>query len=335
VKHAAASGRRPSTRPWILATALVAACLLPTDEGSGFGELRVMPAFDAGSEPDATGAEIDSVHTVVRRPGDDSGPVVDQVRPYRGPADVLTWLIQLRASSEDMDVEMELRAGTRTLYRGGRAVVVRNGSLGTDAIQLIAVAYMGTALPGRIEISPPSAAFTGVGMSRQLDAAVYAVDGTSLPGHPLDWSSADENVVTVDQTGRITSTGFGTALVVAAADGVADTASVVVDATLAQHATISAEPTTMPANGSATSLITVEVLDADGAAIGASAGVVTLTTDLGQIGLVTDHDDGIYTATLTAGTTAGTAIVTGTLTVKPSRITVGGRAAGRTRRRAP
>jgi adhesin/invasin len=74
----------------------------------------------------------------------------------------------------------------------------------------------------------------------------------------------------------------------------------------------------MDADGTSTTLVTVRVLDAQGVPVGASAGVVTLASTLGTtLSTVTDHADGTYTATLTAGTVAGPAIITGALAGTP------------------
>jgi hypothetical protein len=60
--------------------------------------------------------------------------------------------------------------------------------------------------------------------------------------------------------------------------------------------------------------VRVEVRDASGNLVGASAGPVTLATTLGSLSQpVTDNGDGTYEATLTAGTTTGVAVVSGTL----------------------
>src|SRR5690606_12299810 len=102
-----------------------------------------------------------------------------------------------------------------------------------------------------------------------------------------------------------------------------------------QTTTITADPTTLPADGESTSVITVEVRDDHGNLIGASAGDVELFTSLGTLSAITDHGDGTYTAVLVSGTSGeeqgsaasgrfalavigdppgtGTAIITGTL----------------------
>ena len=82
------------------------------------------------------------------------------------------------------------------------------------------------------------------------------------------------------------------------------------DATIS---TITASPTSITADGTSESTVTVQLKDKNGTNLTSGGDGVALNTDLGTIGAVTDNGDGTYTATLTAGTTAGTATVTGTL----------------------
>jgi adhesin/invasin len=74
---------------------------------------------------------------------------------------------------------------------------------------------------------------------------------------------------------------------------------------------VTADPDSIPADGESTSLITVEVRDSDGDPVDADS--VTLATTLGALGPVSHAEVGRYIATLTAGTTAGAAIVTATV----------------------
>ncbi len=76
---------------------------------------------------------------------------------------------------------------------------------------------------------------------------------------------------------------------------------------------LTADPTSIPANGSSTSTITVTLRDAFGNPLTSGGNTVALTTSRGSLGPVSDHGDGTYTATLTSSTTAGTATVTGTV----------------------
>jgi gliding motility-associated-like protein len=71
--------------------------------------------------------------------------------------------------------------------------------------------------------------------------------------------------------------------------------------------TITANPTSILANGTTTSTITVQLKDVLNANLTASGGTVVVTTSTGTLGSVTDNGNGTYTATLTSSTTAGTA----------------------------
>jgi adhesin/invasin len=79
------------------------------------------------------------------------------------------------------------------------------------------------------------------------------------------------------------------------------------------HSSVSASPTTLTADGTGTSAITVRLADANGNDLGSGGAAVTLATDKGTLSSVTDNGDGTYSATLTAPTTAGVAHVTGTV----------------------
>ncbi|PKH86222.1 Ig-like domain-containing protein, partial [Colwellia sp. Bg11-28] len=59
--------------------------------------------------------------------------------------------------------------------------------------------------------------------------------------------------------------------------------------------------------------ITVQVKDSNGNNVNNGGGDVELNTSLGDIGTVTDNNDGTYTAIYTSATTVGTATITGTL----------------------
>jgi adhesin/invasin len=77
--------------------------------------------------------------------------------------------------------------------------------------------------------------------------------------------------------------------------------------------TITASPTSVPANGSSSSTITVELRDALGNRVTTGGAVVALTTTAGTLGPVTNHGDGTYTAELTAPSSPATATVSGTV----------------------
>ncbi|CAM4490581.1 invasin domain 3-containing protein [Paenibacillus tarimensis] len=76
---------------------------------------------------------------------------------------------------------------------------------------------------------------------------------------------------------------------------------------------ITLNKTRMDADGANKALVMVTLLEGRGLPIGRSEGIVQLSSTLGQLGPVTDHGDGTYSAELTASMESGTAVITGTL----------------------
>lgn len=77
--------------------------------------------------------------------------------------------------------------------------------------------------------------------------------------------------------------------------------------------TISAAPSSIAANGSSTSTVTVQLKDVNGNNISTGGHTVTLSTTAGTLSSVTDNGNGTYTATLTSSTSVTTATITGTV----------------------
>lgn len=81
--------------------------------------------------------------------------------------------------------------------------------------------------------------------------------------------------------------------------------------------TITADPSSLVANGKSTAIIQVQLMDDYGHKIERNAGEVVLTSTLGTISTADYVADGLYQATLTAGTTTGKAVITGTIKGDP------------------
>ncbi len=109
----------------------------------------------------------------------------------------------------------------------------------------------------------------------------------------------------------------GTATVTGTVNGAAITnnASVAFTAGAASASTalITAAPTSITADGTSTSTVTLQFKDTYGNDLTTGGDVVTLSTDLGTLSIIIDNGDGTYTATLTSSATAGTATITGTV----------------------
>ncbi len=77
--------------------------------------------------------------------------------------------------------------------------------------------------------------------------------------------------------------------------------------------TITANPNSIAANGTSTSIITVQLKQSNGTNLTTTGGVVVINTNKGSISNVTDNNDGTYTAILTSSTFVETASLTYTL----------------------
>jgi hypothetical protein len=80
-----------------------------------------------------------------------------------------------------------------------------------------------------------------------------------------------------------------------------------------QLSTVSASPSSIAANGTATSVVTVVLRDQQGGLFGKSGGVVTLSSTRGSVTAAADQSNGSYTATLTSSTTTGLAVVSASM----------------------
>ncbi len=81
--------------------------------------------------------------------------------------------------------------------------------------------------------------------------------------------------------------------------------------------TVTANPTSIVANGLTTSAITVQLKDAFGNNLIASGGTVGVSANLGTISSTTDNANGTYSATLTSGIVAGPSTVSAILNSSP------------------
>lgn len=114
----------------------------------------------------------------------------------------LTW------SSEDPSVATVSMAGLVTAAgNGATRIIVRSGSLSASANVTVSQTAK------RIEITPPSVAFSMIGDTRLLTAAVYDGNDNVIPDAPVTWSTSDDGVAAVTSDGTVTATGNGDAQV--------------------------------------------------------------------------------------------------------------------------
>jgi hypothetical protein len=82
--------------------------------------------------------------------------------------------------------------------------------------------------PDRVVVTPSAATLSAIGAQTLLAATAYDANGQVISGQSFSWFSKNTEVATVDGGGRVTARGAGTALIIALAGGVSDTATVTV-----------------------------------------------------------------------------------------------------------
>ena len=99
----------------------------------------------------------------------------------------------------------------------GLAVVALTGGCGTEP----------PVFPATIAVSPGLATLLRVDETVQLTAIVRDLNGQAIPGIDVEWTSGDESVVTVDDTGLVMAVGSGVTPVRATVEGAGEALSTV------------------------------------------------------------------------------------------------------------
>jgi uncharacterized protein YjdB len=262
--------------------------------------LPVLPGlFDVSVSPtlatlDALDEEITFEATVVDTNGEEAS------------GETVTW------SVEDPEVLEQVEGGTFVSVGPGTTLVTatshRNPSLSGSARVTV------SPVPVELVLSPTADTLTAIEATLQLSATALDANGNPVPSVGLAWSSDNEEVATVDGTGRVTARGGGTAeirAVVVEEEGptdIAGTALVTVrqepvsvevtpaedlvfvqDVTEFSAAAFDANGYVIPETpfGWASSDEEVATVDAEGVATGVSEGEATITAE------VLELEDGI------------------------------------------
>lgn len=143
--------------------------------------------------------------------------------------DVSGQTIVAKWSSDQELVATVSSTGLVTAVSGGTATITaRTG--GQRATAIVTVTGSSQAVPvARVTVSPASASLT-VGSGIQLVAIVKDANGNSLTGRPVQWSSSNPSIASVDSTGYVAALAGGSAVVTAASEGQSGNSSIAVSA---------------------------------------------------------------------------------------------------------
>jgi uncharacterized protein YjdB len=116
-------------------------------------------------------------------------------------------------TSGDEDVAAVDATGLVTAVAEGAAVITAScGGFSAEANLTVTIPV------ARVEVNPASV-LVNLGQTVQLTAEVKAADGTVLSGRTVTWSSSDETVAKVSESGLVTPLSVGSATITAVSEG--------------------------------------------------------------------------------------------------------------------
>jgi len=122
-------------------------------------------------------------------------------------------------------------AGVATVDASGLVTGVGNGTAGivaTTAGVADTAAVIVAQQVDRVDVTPADTMLLGAGATAQLSATAFDARSNPIAGATFGWSSTDAAVASVDASGLVTAVDAGTARVIAASDGHADTTAITV-----------------------------------------------------------------------------------------------------------
>ena len=165
-----------------------------------------------------------------------------------------------------------------------------------------------------VTVTPDTQALSAIEATASFTAVALDATGAAIEGVPIEWSSSDERVATVDEAGVVTAVANGTAEIRATGGGVTGAATVEV-AQQAQSIQVTPVTGTLSALDAQVQLSAV-VVDANGYAVADFASPLTWTSsDSGVVsvdaaGLATAEANGVADVEASAAGVSGSARIT-------------------------
>ena len=291
---------------WILATGAwaCAGSVTGVDRGPG-GDVATI-AIDPSSLTLVAGTEA-PLHATAR---DQSGHTVADVS--------VVW------SVKDTSVAYVTSNGVVSARNIGNTQIAASAG-GVSAIATVAVQPPPVS---SVLVQPLSQALV-LGQGATFTATPRDVNGSPLAGRVITWSSSNDSVATVSQTGDVATRAVGTATITATSEGASGSATVTVSPV--PVASIEAQPATATLVVGATVALTAQVKDANGAlldrAVSWSSDAPSVAT-VSPTGVVTAVAPGSATITVQAEGRSATAAITvnrapvAAVAVTPSSVSV-------------
>ena len=138
-----------------------------------------------------------------------------QVTARDGTGTVLQGIEYVFASTDTSVARVDAMGKVTALRVGAATVVVAAVCCSpADSVQVVV-----TQVPASIDVTPATVSLS-VGQTRQLSAVVRDTNGHAIPGAPVQWSSTQTSVASVDGSGKVLGLAEGAAIVRAASGSV-------------------------------------------------------------------------------------------------------------------
>ena len=206
------------------------------------------------------------------------------------------------ATVNSSGVVVAVTQGTATIT--GRAV--QDGISGTSQVTVVQVPV------NNVTISPAGSHTVFQGSSLQLTATLRDGSGNIITGRPVNWTTSNQAVATVSQTGLVTGVALGNAQITAESEGRTGTVSVAVAPPLIATVSLTPNPGTVQV-GSALQM-SLDLRDAAGNPLTTTGRTVIWSSSNRPVATV---QDGVV-----AGVSVGTATITATVDGKPASATI-------------
>jgi hypothetical protein len=164
-----------------------------------------------------------------------------------------------------------------------------------------------------LNVDPPEATLSP-GDTIRLSATPLSASGEPFPSRAVTWVNENPAVATVDGSGLVRAHERGEAVVRAVFGNVEGSAVIKVVRVFQvdpERSEVLADPVVLPADGKATSVLTIRLRDPEGVQIPEGGHEISVSkTGGGTLSPVTDNGDGTYTGAVAAPTATGSAVIT-------------------------
>lgn len=174
----------------------------------GLGRIALQPIFSKAAAAAAQrmagfGISFDNVRLVIRGTPDTLIIVKDTTVHFDPQSSdlALDLIVPVQSDGQRFDATIDYRNGTEVVFHGHAIVTSHSPNQPAPPQATLTIDYVGPgANVARIAVAPPTLTLSG-GQSATLTATAFDSSGAAMALPPINWSSSDPSVVTIDADG--------------------------------------------------------------------------------------------------------------------------------------